>query len=304
MNISEVKGQIFNIENYAIHDGQGIRTLVFFKGCPMRCQWCANPEGLTTQPELVFYDHLCIACGSCIDTCPNNALSFRNKYIQIDRDRCNTCGICVENCHAEALRLNCREMTVKEVMDEIEKNIVFFKNSNGGVTLSGGEALMQLDFATEVLKNCKRKGLSTAIETCGFYAFNVLKKVIDNLDYIFYDIKHMDNEKHRQFTGVGNKIILDNLLRLQNYQVNINVRIPVLPGINDDIKNITATAKMIATLPKVKFIELLPYHRFGIHKYNELDRAYTLNEMMPPDKKDLYRLKKIFDNFHLNCKIG
>jgi len=304
MNISEVKGQIFNIENYAIHDGQGIRTLVFFKGCPMRCQWCANPEGLTTQPELVFYDHLCIACGSCIDTCPNNALSFRNKYIQIDRDRCNTCGICVENCHAEALRLNCREMTVKEVMDEIEKNIVFFKNSNGGVTLSGGEALMQLDFATEILKNCKRKGLSTAIETCGFYAFNVLKKVIDNLDYIFYDIKHMDNEKHRQFTGVGNKIILDNLLRLQNYQVNINVRIPVLPGINDDIKNITATAKMIATLPKVKFIELLPYHRFGIHKYNELDRAYTLNEMMPPDKKDLYRLKKIFDNFHLNCKIG
>ena len=304
MNISEVKGQIFNIENYAIHDGQGIRTLVFFKGCPMRCQWCANPEGLTTQPELVFYDHLCIACGSCIDTCPNNALSFRNKYIQIDRDRCNTCGICVENCHAEALRLNCREMTVKEVMDEIEKNIVFFKNSNGGVTLSGGEALMQLDFATEVLKNCKRKGLSTAIETCGFYAFDVLKKVIDNLDYIFYDIKHMDNEKHRQFTGVGNKIILDNLLRLQNYQVNINVRIPVLPGINDDIKNITATAKMIATLPKVKFIELLPYHRFGIHKYNELDRAYTLNEMMPPDKKDLYRLKKIFDNFHLNCKIG
>jgi len=304
MKTREIKGQVFNIENYAIHDGEGIRTLIFLKGCPLRCKWCANPEGLTNKPELIFSRQPCIGCGHCIDACPKDALSFRGKNIKIDRAKCDACGICVNVCYAEALELTGKEMTVGEVLEKIKKNIIFYKSSNGGVTLSGGEPLLQPFFAAGILKECKRENISTSIETCGYYESNAIEKVIDYLDYIFYDIKHIDCEKHRKLTGFSNEKILDNLIMLQTFNVDICVRIPIIPGINDDYENIKATAKMLSKMPKVKLIELLPYHKFGIHKYAYLDKEYTLKKILPPTKKNCLQLKEIFNNFNLPCIIG
>ncbi len=299
----EIKGHVFNILRYAIHDGKGIRTLVFLKGCPLSCIWCANPEGMSFQPKIIYSEQFCIGCEYCLSACNKKALSLTEDGIIIDRKLCDVCGDCVSECYSEALEINCRYISATEVADEVEWDKKFFDIAEGGLTLSGGEPLAQPDFAKEILKICKARGINTAIETCGCYKFESISKVIRYLDFIYFDLKHSDPVKHKEFTGVDNKIILSNLMKLQKYDVDICIRMPIIPTINDDDKTIESFALLIKEMPKVKGVELLPYHRLGINKYQKLDLKYKLDHIKEPDSSRMLKLKTIFERKGIKCKV-
>jgi pyruvate formate lyase activating enzyme len=303
--MSSVTGQVFSIERYAIHDGPGIRTLVFFKGCPLRCVWCANPEGRSFEPELVYTPSLCIHCSSCLAACAAHALSWGGQHLEIARDACTLCGACVEGCYAEALEINSYRLSAQAVVDEVERDRIFYQVSgNGGVTLSGGEPLAQPTFALEILRLCKAKGLHTAIETCGHYPFGVLEQALPYLDLVFFDLKQMDAEAHRRCTGAGNELILANLEKLQAYDVEIRVRVPVIPTLTDSIENMEAIASHIQRLPQVSSVELLPYHRLGVNKYEKLGLEYAIEAVPTPDAQHMHKLAEIFVKHGIDCIIG
>jgi len=289
------KGLIFNIQRFSLHDGPGIRTVVFFKGCPLRCLWCHNPEGQFLKKEMVFWDERCIGCKTCLNTCPNSAVN--------DTEKCLLCGKCVEACPSGAREIAGREMTVEEVMDEIKKDIPFYEESSGGVTFSGGEPLLQKDFLISLLEFCKEKGINTAIETCGYSSWEVLSNVSRLTDLFLFDLKIMDEESHRKFTGVSNNIILENLRKLSSVHKKIIVRIPVIPGVNDNIENINKTADFILSLG-IKEAHLLPFHSAGIEKYRRLRREYkfTIDDFQRKDGLSLF--SNIFKEKKINVKIG
>ncbi len=301
-----MQGMIFNIERYAIHDGKGIRTQVFLKGCSMRCLWCANPEGLRSAPDLSYQIKFCIGCKACVAVCPQKALRFTDKGIEIQKERCDYCGLCEKECYAGALELLGKKMTVEEVIKEVKKDTLFYEASGGGgMTLCGGEPLLQVDFAKALLKRAKEEGISTAVETCGNYPFSHLEKVIPYLDFIYYDIKAMDNDLHKACTGQENKRILENLKLLQNFDVPICVRIPVIPGYNDSEENLLKTAQYVKTLPKVTEIELLPYHRLGVNKYEKLRIPYLVpDETKMPEKEEMKRYRDKMLPAGVSVKIG
>ncbi len=284
------KGVIFNFQKLSIHDGPGIRTVVFFKGCPLRCQWCANPESQEVKPELACFTNRCIECGYCVVVCPQHAVTLNGKVSTIDRDKCDMCLKCVDECCTNSKQVVGKEYTVEEVMTEIMKDKEFYDKSGGGVTFSGGEPLMQADFLLEVLKECKKQGVNTAIETTSVGDIDKFLEISKYLDLIFFDVKNMDPVKHKEQTGVDNAIILDHLKQLSKVHNNIVCRIPVIPTKNDSEENIRATAKYVSSLG-IKRLELLPYHNFGEYKYGQIGKEYTLSEISAPETSFMEHLR-------------
>ncbi len=298
------KGTIFNIEKYTIHDGPGIRTTVFFKGCPLRCWWCHNPEGQNSRHELVFRESRCVGCGECVKNCSKKALSLTSSHVTLNKDSCDRCGACAQVCSSEALSIVGKEISVEETIKEIEKDRAFYDESGGGVTFSGGEPLLQPDFLNAILRECNERDIHTTLDTSGYASQEVVDRICDKVDLFLYDIKTMDDSNHKKYTGVSNKLILQNLERLAKNGRDIAISLPIIPRINDDETNILRTGEFISSLHSVKYVSLLAYHKTGVDKYKNLGRSYRLGKTQSPRSKKMETVKKKLEAFGLKVKIG
>jgi len=295
-------GIIFNIQRYSIHDGPGIRTTVFLKGCPLNCWWCQNPESQLSGQEMVFWEDRCIGCGACSLNCPSSAIQMENKKPVTDKNKCNLCGECSRTCPAQAREMIGKKLTAEEIIKEVEKDLVFYEESGGGVTFSGGEPLGQSEFLEALLIRCQKKKIHTAVDTSGYISWRILKKIIPKVDLFLYDLKIMDSERHKKYTGVFNEIILENLKKLSSVHNNIFIRFPVIPGINDDYQNIKETGEFLSSL-KIAQVNILPYHYMGIDKYGRLGRTYKLVTTQPPSEEKLSEIAAILSKFNLKVKL-
>ncbi|MFZ7101286.1 MAG: (2S)-3-sulfopropanediol dehydratase activating enzyme [Peptococcaceae bacterium] len=283
-------GNIFNIQQFSVHDGPGIRTLVFLKGCPLRCSWCSNPESQNPQPELAYNSNKCLGtnkCIRCIEICTYGAITNgQDNKISIDRDLCSNCLLCVDACPSKALNTYGNYMSIEQVLKEVEKDSIFYSRSGGGISLSGGEPLAQPEFAVNLLKEAKRRRMNTAMETCGYYDWSDLNAACQYLNLIIFDIKCLDPDKHKKYTGVSNKLILENFLKLcENYpDLPKLVRTPVIPTFNDNEEDIKEIIAFIKDKPQVTY-ELLPYHRLGQPKYEYIGRTYPLSDLKLAEEK-------------------
>ncbi|MHB8072184.1 glycyl-radical enzyme activating protein [Desulfosporosinus fructosivorans] len=299
-----VKGKIFNIMKYSIHDGPGIRTTVFFKGCPLNCQWCHNPEGQGFGQELMYRPDRCVGCGQCLEVCPSGAtISIEGKLGYL-RDRCIACGACCAACHAGVRKLVAKTMSVSEVMAEIEQDVIFYDESGGGVTFSGGEALMQPEFLLEILKSCRKREIHTAVETCGFVSLESLQTISKYVDLFLYDIKLMDSRKHQEVTGVPNELILSNLRWLAEHHPKVIVRVAIIPEVNDDEEALRQIGEFVASLKWVTEIHCLPYHKAGVDKYQRLGLEYRLSELESPDNEQVVEIASMLEQFGITVKMG
>jgi pyruvate formate lyase activating enzyme len=280
-------GTIFDIKKFAIHDGPGVRTTVFFKGCPLGCWLCHNPESQAFEAELMVRDGRCDRCGDCIDACGPGAISLNETSVHIDRSRCDLCGACADICLAEAIEVAGREVSVAEVLEEVERDRVYYDESGGGVTISGGEPLSQAEFLIEVLEACRERGVSTTLDTCGHAPSEIFRKVAPHVDLFLFDLKMIDDERHLEFTGVSNESIHKNLRWLAEQRASVVVRFPLLPGINDDDANVQALGAFVMSLPEAYRVDVLPYHRGGVDKYARLEREHRLPDTAPPTEERL-----------------
>jgi len=301
-----MSGLITNIQGYSIHDGPGIRTVVFLKGCGLECQWCSNPECISARPEIGFFRSLCTACGRCESVCPEEALICKaGQPPSIDRQRCSGCGECVSVCYYKALVLYGRKMDVVEVFDAVKRDAIFYQASGGGVTVSGGEVLLQPDFVSKLLENCRGDGIHTCIETSGFGAESAFRQILHYTDLVLFDLKHMDNEKHIRYTGQPNNLILSNARVLVESGVEFLFRMPLIPGINDEVQNIRKTADFLTDLgDRARRIEIMPYHRLGKGKYESLEIQYRLAELPVPESDCLEVVRNTFEESGISCTIS
>ena len=299
-----ITGFVFDIKKYAIHDGPGIRTTVFFKGCPLHCLWCQNPESWKKQPELGFRKGRCIRCGRCVEVCTHQAITFSEDQPVTDASKCNLCGECVNVCVAGAREIIGQEMTVDEVLTEVKKDVVFYDESRGGVTFSGGEPLMQPEFLLALLNRCQAQGIHTALDTSCYAEPEIVESISKKTDLFLCDLKHMDSNIHERSTGVGNNLILDNIKRLSETGKEIIIRIPVIPGFNDDQANIEATGKFAALLPSVSGIDILPYNRGGKEKSARLTAGVELMQTQTPNGEKMNSIAEILNNYGFEVKIG
>lgn len=265
-------GRIFDIQRFSIHDGPGIRTNVFLKGCPLRCKWCHNPEGLEIHPDLSYNADRCIGCGACAAACPYGCHTIGEQGHSFDRSRCVVCGKCCEVCYTDALERLGREVTVREVLDEVLKDRPFYETSGGGMTLSGGEPLYQPRFAAALLAGAKEEGLHVCIETSGFCSEETLRSVMEHVDIFLFDIKETDPVRHEEFTGVSNEVILRNLQLLDDAGKSVVLRCPVIPGFNARDEHFRQVALLADSLRHVLRVELEPYHPLGISKSERIGR--------------------------------
>ncbi|MFH0996829.1 MAG: glycyl-radical enzyme activating protein [Pseudomonadota bacterium] len=302
VNSSAPKGIILNIQHFSTHDGPGMRTTVFLKGCTLRCKWCSNPESIQPKPELAHNLNKCIGkdqCGFCLKECPESAIFNvdSDTKVRINWDLCTNCGKCVPVCPPQALYLFGQEMTVDEVLDEVEQDSAFYRESGGGVTLSGGECLLQADFAAALLAGAHQRGINTAIETASNVPWDFMVKVLPHVDTVLHDIKLTDPARHKKWTGADNSRIRANLKRAYETfpDKKFIARTPIIPGVNDDEEHIRATLVFIKPYKNVVDYELLPYMRFGQSKYGFLGKVYEMQDFEPPSPELLARLRAIID---------
>ena len=284
-----MQGTIFNIQHFSIHDGPGIRTTVFFKGCNLKCAWCHNPESQSAIPELMFHEKKCIGCGACVDICERKARRIANGQLIHLYDICTNCGKCAEVCYSKALEIIGQKYTDEDVMEEVMKDTHLYNNSGGGVTFSGGEAMLQIDFLEELLKKCKAMEVSTAVDTAGNIPWKYFQRILPYTDLFLYDLKSMDCNQHQKFTGVDNGRILTNLNKLKKNSP-IWVRIPCIKNVNDSDKEIEAYCRYLQHADNIQRIELIPYHSYGEHKYKMLGKS--VQNFMPMDKQTSQVLQK------------
>ncbi len=297
---------VTNIQGYSIHDGPGIRTVVFFKGCGLACQWCSNPECISPRPEIGFIKTLCTRCGKCDGVCPEKALTLSaDKLPVINREKCNGCGECVAACTYKSLILYGKPMNAVEIFDAVSRDKMFYESSGGGVTVSGGEALLHFQTVAELFDKCRKAGINTCVETSGFAAAPALKYVLDKTDYVLFDLKLMNTEKHRRYTGKPNGAILENARFIAEIDKETLFRMPLIPGINCDEQNIKDTADFLHGLGKNYLrIELMPYHALGKGKYESLDRKYLLPDIRPSNPEQVESVKKMFENLGIACTVS
>ncbi len=294
---------IFNIQKFSIHDGPGIRTTVFIKGCPLKCLWCHNPESQSIENQILYDVDKCNLCGTCVKICPEQAIKIENDKLSTDFNKCNFCGQCEIYCIKEARKVVGKIYIVEEVFNEVMKDKVFYDESNGGITISGGEPLIHVDFVEELLKKLKVGNIHTAVDTCGAVNFNDIQRIVKYTDVFLYDLKLIDDEKHIEFTGVSNKLILDNLKMLSQIHNNINLRMPIIEGVNSYKKHIEDTINFIKDL-KLNKVNLLPYHDIAKHKYKKLGITYEGEKVSKPSDEKMQLFKEMFEKEGYEVKIG
>lgn len=294
---------VTDIQRFSLSDGDGIRTTVFLKGCNMRCTWCHNPETISRTPELMFYRTKCIGCGRCFEVCPVGAHKLIDGEHIIDRELCKRCGRCAEACYAEALATCGKEMSVEEVMAEVRQDKAYYDNSKGGVTISGGEVLCNLEFATELARRCRAEGISCAIETNLSFPFEAIEPLIRELDHVMFDIKLFDGEEHKKHTGITNKTLLENAYKLDKLGILLTVRTPLIPGVTDTEENISAIAEYISGMKNLVRYELLNFNPLGESKYRGLDKENLHESARPLGEDRLARLKACAEAKGITVKI-
>jgi pyruvate formate lyase activating enzyme len=296
---------IFDIKRYAINDGPGIRLVVFFKGCNLRCAWCHNPESISARTEKMVARAKCIKCGNCVEVCPVNAITLTPDGTVTDPDLCKICGKCAEACPTKAMEMSGKKMSVSEIMESIEKERVFFDQSGGGVTFSGGEPLIHTEMLVELLDRCGKIGIHRAVDTAGNVSTETILDVAKHTDLFLYDLKMMDPVKHRKWTHSGNEKILFNLKAIARAGAHIIIRIPLIGGVNDTDENIEPTAKFISELAgEKKEVHLLPFHKIAQNKYQKLGRADDFEMFNEPDKMALTRAITLFGQYEIKASIG
>jgi pyruvate formate lyase activating enzyme len=296
---------IFDVKRYAINDGPGVRITIFLKGCSMTCDWCHNPESQSAYTQKMYSEQKCIGCQECVKACLQNACTLTANGIITDSQACILCGTCAEVCPAKATEMSGEEMSVERIMEMIKKETIFMDQSEGGVTFSGGEPLLHHEFLLELLKECGKEGIHRCVDTTGFATTEVLMKIARNTEYFLYDLKMMDSVKHKQYTGVPNEVILKNLKLLAASGAEINIRIPLIHGVNDDEENIQQSAAFIASLKgEKKQVNILPYHNIASTKYKKLGQMYNPGIMAQPDEDRQQYVLDVFKSYGLRAMVG
>jgi len=297
------RGVVFDIQRFSVHDGPGIRTTVFLKGCPLGCLWCHNPESQRMQPVLSFEREICVMCGECVKECSRNAQSIVDGRRVIRRELCVGCGNCVDACNTNALVLKGKTMTVEEVIRDVLRDELLCRKSGGGVTISGGEPLMQPTFTFDILRRVKEHNLHTAIETCGHAKWNTFERILEVTDLVIYDLKHMDSVQHKKLVGVGNDLILQNLKKVMKRNKEVLVRIPLIPDINDSDENLQKSAEFMRRLG-IEGVEVIPYHEFAATKYELLGIDYVLRVLKTYTSEQLEQKRQRLAKLGIKAKIG
>jgi len=294
---------VLSISKMTIHNGPGLRTVIYLKGCPLRCLWCSTPESQKASPELVVYPMRCIHCGLCVPECPLDAISVTDETVSVDRSLCNNCGKCTEVCYSEALQVLGKSMTIREVVDEVAKDSAFYKRSGGGVAVSGGEPLLNPGYITKLLRALKEEDINVGIDTCGYVPWENIEQPLPYIDYFLWDLKHMDAETHLELTGVSNELILSNARAVSERNVPLYVRMPIIPGYNDSEENIRATCEFARDLTSLVEMHIVPLHHLGKARYDSLDRSYPINDipLIPNDVLDY--MKRLVESYGLKCVI-
>jgi pyruvate formate lyase activating enzyme len=299
-----MKAIVTNIQGFSIHDGPGIRTVVFLKGCPLRCRWCANPEGLNPNIQIGFIDSLCVSCGKCFFVCPENALRKDSAGHRIDYDRCTACGKCTEVCNYSALVRYGAEMSADEVVDVVSRDKMFYDTSGGGVTVSGGEPILHASFVKALFEKCRDAGINTCVETSGCIPSNNLLEVLPLTDYLLFDLKHLNSDLHKRYTGQSNGVILENAIAAVKSTVPVLFRMPLIPSINDTPENIREPADFIKSLTPDPQIQLMPYHRLGESKYKALNRSCVLRDLQVMSRERIEEVRQAFLDLGVNCTVS
>jgi pyruvate formate lyase activating enzyme len=295
-------GLVFDVQKYSLHDGPGIRTTVFIKGCPLACRWCSNPESQSPKQEIMTYDIRCIGCGKCAEVCSTGAITFTEAGREIDWEKCDECLECARVCPARGIECVGNYMTVDEVVAKVEQDRIFYDNSGGGMTASGGEPLVQWEFVSSVLERCREKGIHTALDTTGMAPWKNLEQVIEHTDLVLFDVKHMDSAIHKVGTGVGNETILENARKAAK-KATTWVRIPLIPGFNISESNLTRTARFAIEIGAEK-VSLLPYHNLGSSKYPKLGKTYSMEDTPLLDEEKVEEIKSWLEAMGLRVEIG
>ena len=303
MDYKQIKGTVFNIQRYSIDDGPGVRTTVFVKGCPLSCKWCSNPESQCFAPQLSYRYTSCKRCGKCIDKCPQGALSMGEEGLIIDREKCDLCGMCVKKCLYEALSISGKEMTAEEAYKVVARDKDYYENV-GGCTCSGGEILAQADFVAAIFRICKENGIHTNADTSGFGSREALKKIMEYADMFYYDLKLLNSDKHKEWTGVPNEIILDNLRYVAESGIPVVIRVPLIPGVNASEEDIHNMAKTVCEYAPNALVSMLGYHEYGKNKYRMVGMEYAMPETPSLTEEEKARALEIVSSYGLECKIS
>jgi pyruvate formate lyase activating enzyme len=302
--MSDTTGTVFNIQRYSVDDGPGIRSTVFLKGCPLRCPWCSNPESQSPYPQLSYRYTSCKRCGTCAEVCPHGALTLTDDGLQIDRDKCVACGACVAACPSDALKISGETMDEAKVWKTIRRDAVYYETSGGGVTCSGGEILSQPDFVAEIFKHCHDEGIHTCADTSGFGTPEALDKILEHTDLVYFDLKHVNPERHAELMGVPLEVILRNLRTVVSRGIELVIRVPLIPDYNNTPGDLEAMAALVAEIAPDALVNILPYHKYGASKYASVGMTYTLETLRENTPEELERAKAIFESHGQKCEVS